>query len=103
NIPLRVIEMDEEFNNTINNHAMWPQKLNQEISKNALSQFIDQTDLNELRELLCATCSELCNNKNYRKISINKINLSLFEAPSELADPLFEINFRYEYPDINNY
>ncbi|RHZ85950.1 hypothetical protein Glove_58g65 [Diversispora epigaea] len=102
NISLRILEMDEEFNDTINNHATWPQKINQEISKNTLAQFIDQTNLNELRELPCATCSRLHNNKNYKKIPLNEINLSLFKTPPELSDPSFEINFHYEYPDIDN-
>ncbi|RHZ88922.1 hypothetical protein Glove_19g13 [Diversispora epigaea] len=102
NIPLRVLEMDEEFNDTINNHATWPQKINQEISKNTLAQFIDQTNLNELRELSCAACSRLHNNKNYKKIPLNEINLFLFKAPPELSDRSFEINFHYEYPNIDN-
>ncbi|RHZ45125.1 hypothetical protein Glove_689g9 [Diversispora epigaea] len=99
NIPLRVLEMDEEFNNTINNHATWPQKINQESSKNTLARFIDQTDLDELRELPCAACSRLHNNKNYKEIPLNEINLSLFKAPPELSDLSFEINFHYEHPD----
>ncbi|RHZ44335.1 hypothetical protein Glove_739g7 [Diversispora epigaea] len=102
NIPLRILEMDEEFNNIVNNYITWPQKINQEISKNALAQYIDQTNLNELRELPCAVCSELHNNKNYKKISVNKINLFLFKVPPELTDPSFEINFYYGHPDIDN-
>ncbi|CAG8803707.1 10174_t:CDS:2, partial [Cetraspora pellucida] len=103
NLPLHVLEMDESFINAINGHVMWPQIVDQEISKNALIQFIDETNFNRLRKKPYAICSILYNIEKYKEVPVNKINLSLLKALANLTDSLFKINFNYDHPNIDVY
>lgn len=93
--------MDNEFEKTLTQNAIWPQLINSEIKKDALARFHHKVDLNELRELPCAVCSGLYTYKNYKRVLVQDIELSILKASISLTDPLFEIDFNYQHPYIN--
>ncbi|CAG8661916.1 17087_t:CDS:2 [Cetraspora pellucida] len=95
-------EIDENFVKLKKDHSNWPYSIESNISKNALIEFRDKVNLDNLRELPCALCSKLCDNKDFKEIQANKIDLSLIEAPQHLIDPSFEIDFHYNHPYIDS-
>ncbi|CAG8568167.1 8612_t:CDS:2 [Cetraspora pellucida] len=58
-------QSDHENRNESNN-----ENAIKEIAKEVLAEFRDIVDLNELCELPCTVCSEIYNNKDYKKISL---------------------------------
>ena len=72
-IPLRTMEMDEEFDEVFRKHANWPQSIPIVEAKQALAEFRYKVSLDQLRELPCAVCSELLVKDDWKKISVEKI------------------------------
>lgn len=101
-VPLRVLEMDENFDKLSKEHSNWPQLIEAIVSKNALSEFHNKVSLDNLQEMPCAICSKLCCNKDFKEVQVDEINLSSIAAPQLLTDPSFEINFHYDHPYIRS-
>jgi len=101
-IPLRTLEMEEEFDEVFRKHANWLQPIPIDEAKQALAEFRHKVSLDQLRELPCAVCSELHVKDDWKKISVEKIELRLLQVPVELIDQSFGIDFHYGHPLIDN-
>jgi len=102
-IPLRVLEMNSDFVKLTHLHSAWPQQIKKEIANETLALFRAKISMDNLRELPCAICSSLQPKKSWKRISVDRINLSLLKAPDNLTSPTFEIDFTYGHPLIDNY
>jgi hypothetical protein len=100
-VPLRVLEMNEQFELTAQRYANWPELVAPETSIRALEKFRNLTLLDELRELPCAVCSGLHKKDDCTQTPLKNVDLSLLQPPNLLKSAAFDINFNYEHPDID--
>lgn len=101
-IPLRVLEMNEEFEQSMQKYANWPQPVEEVILREALAEFRNMTSPDELRELPCAVCSGLHSKDNWKQVAVQDIDLTPLKAPLMLTSPSFEIDFSYGHPGIDD-
>ncbi|RHZ70488.1 hypothetical protein Glove_271g119 [Diversispora epigaea] len=100
-IPLRVLELNNEFDLLKERYANWPQLVNKIVANNALAEFRDNTSCDSLRELTCAVCSGLFSFKYLNTVSVQEICLPLLEVNKYLEKSFFEIDFVYGHPYID--
>jgi len=94
-IPLRILELDKEFDEVLGKYADWPQPLPTEEVKEALAEYRDKISFDKLRELPCAVCSEIHAKGDWKKVLVERVDLSLLKAPIELTESSFGIDFVY--------
>jgi len=100
--PVHVAKMDDKYMEILEKYVDWPQQVPREECKKALAEFREKVHIDELRESACAICSELCPKSEWQRVSVKRIDLSLLEAPIDLTDPAFQIDFHYGHPYIDN-
>ncbi|CAG8794063.1 2043_t:CDS:2, partial [Cetraspora pellucida] len=101
NIPLRILELKNEFNLLKKQYANWPQPIDKIIANNVLAEFRDNTSCNKLRELCCAICSGLFSQEYLTIKNTRKIHLPLLEINKAFERSFFEIDFTYRHPHID--
>ncbi|RHZ84008.1 hypothetical protein Glove_86g43 [Diversispora epigaea] len=100
-IPLRVLEMDNEFCSSEERYADWPQPIDKAVANGALAEFRENVSCNSLRELPCAVCSGLYLYEHLTIISVRELHLPLLETNKHFENPFFEIDFSYGHPYID--
>jgi hypothetical protein len=100
-IPLRVLEMNNHFDLLEKQYANWPQPIDKIVANDALAKFRENTSCISLRELPCAICSGMFSSEHWTNIDVNKIDMALLEVDKELERPMFDIDFVYEHPYID--
>ncbi|RHZ85930.1 hypothetical protein Glove_58g91 [Diversispora epigaea] len=78
-VPLHVLEMNNEFDLLKEQYKDWPQPVNRVIANNALAEFRNNISCDSLRESTCAVCF----------------------ANKYFEEPFFEIDFVYGHPCID--
>jgi hypothetical protein len=101
-IPLRVLEMDNVFNEAVVKYATWPQPIKKEMAKRALAEFRDGVALDNLIESPCAVCSALYPKDKWKTVPVEEIDLHLLQGPTNLIEPEFEIDFHYGHRHIDS-
>ncbi|RHZ78142.1 hypothetical protein Glove_167g16 [Diversispora epigaea] len=100
-IPLRVLELNNEFDLLKERYVNWSQPVNKIVANNALAEFRDNTSCNLLRELTCVVCSGLFLFEYLNTVSVQEICLSLFKVSKYFEKPFFEIDFVCGHPYID--
>lgn len=101
NLPLRVLEMDNDFDLSKERYANWPWPIDKTIINNALAEFHENVSCDSLRELSCAVCSRLFLCEHLTIVATTEIRLSLLEINKELESLLCETDFMYRHPYID--
>src|SRR5690242_18579934 len=84
-VPLRILELNEEFNKSSKTYFNWPQIINENIARNSLSEFHKRTSLESLREFVYAICSRIYCIGDFKEICVKDIDHSLVKAPVQLT------------------
>ncbi|RHZ85805.1 hypothetical protein Glove_60g131 [Diversispora epigaea] len=88
-VPLRVLELNNEFDLLKERYANWPQPVNRIVANNALAEFHNNISFNSLRELTCAVFSGLFSFEHLSTVSVQEICLPLLEVNKYLEKPFF--------------
>jgi len=101
NIPLRILEMDNDFDLKKEQYMDWPQLISTSVTIDRLAEYRENTKCNLLRELPCAICSEMISLEHWTRISVKEINLSLLKTDEKLVTLFSDLDFNYEFPCID--
>ncbi|RHZ46001.1 hypothetical protein Glove_639g6 [Diversispora epigaea] len=100
-VPLCVLEMNNEFDLLKEQYEDWPQSVNRVIANNALAEFRNNISCDSLRESTCAVCSGLYSCEYLSTVPVQEICLPLLETNKYFEEPFFEIDFVYGHPCID--
>ena len=89
-IPLRILELDDEFNLLKERYVNWPQPIDKTVANSALAEFRENVNCDSLRESPCAVCSGLYSREYLSIISVREICLPLLEINEYLEKLFFE-------------
>src|SRR6185369_1236179 len=85
-VPLRVLELNNEFDLLKDRYANWPQPVDKTVADEALAEFRENIKCDSLRELCCAVCSGLYLCEHLSIISMQEIHLLLLEASKYIVE-----------------